>query len=135
MALSDGEGVQPRFQPTRDPIQGGQGRHKAATHLFFLPNEPNLTKFGYFATACDPDPAPSPHGLIYRTNPTAAPSVTFTRSFPRNKPNARGARPIAQLAVYAVALSRLTGIKLFDIKCAWFDEHHYCEFFLRKLFR
>jgi hypothetical protein len=50
------------------------------------------------------------------------------------KPNARGDRPIAQLAIYAVALARLASIKLFDIKCAWFDEHHYCEFFPRKLF-
>ena len=49
------------------------------------------------------------------------------------KPNARGDRPIAQLAIYAVALSRLAGIKLFDIKCAWFDESHYCEFFPRTL--
>jgi ATP-dependent exoDNAse (exonuclease V) beta subunit len=49
------------------------------------------------------------------------------------KPNARGDRPIAQLAIYAVALSRLAGIRLFDIKCAWFDEHHYCEFFPRTL--
>jgi hypothetical protein len=24
-------------------------------------------------------------------------------------------------------------LKLFDIKCAWFDEHEYCEFFLRTL--
>lgn len=50
------------------------------------------------------------------------------------KPNARHDRPVAQLAIYALAISRLTGIRLFDIKCAWFDEHHYCEFFPRKLF-
>jgi hypothetical protein len=49
------------------------------------------------------------------------------------KPNARGDRPIAQLAIYALAISKLTGIKLFDIKCAWFDDNHYCEFFPRKL--
>ena len=35
--------------------------------------------------------------------------------------------------IYALALSRLTGIKLFDIKCAWFNEHEYCEFFPRAL--
>src|SRR5262249_24451486 len=26
------------------------------------------------------------------------------------------------------------GLKLFDIKCAWFNENEYCEFFPRKLF-
>jgi ATP-dependent exoDNAse (exonuclease V) beta subunit len=49
------------------------------------------------------------------------------------KPNARTNKPIAQLTVYALALSRLTGIKLFDIKCAWFNENEYCEFFPRTL--
>jgi hypothetical protein len=32
-------------------------------------------------------------------------------------------------------LSRLTGIKLFDIKCAWFNENEYCEFFPAHFFR
>jgi hypothetical protein len=50
------------------------------------------------------------------------------------KPDARTNKPIAQLTVYALALSRLTGIKPFDIKCAWFNENEYCEFFPRKLF-
>lgn len=49
------------------------------------------------------------------------------------KPDTRTNKPIAQLAIYALALSRLTGIKLFDIKCAWFNEHEYCEFFPRAL--
>jgi DNA-directed RNA polymerase subunit RPC12/RpoP len=49
------------------------------------------------------------------------------------KPDARPNKPIAQLTIYALALSRLTGIKLFDIKCAWFNENEYCEFFPRKL--
>ena len=49
------------------------------------------------------------------------------------KPDARTNKPIAQLTIYALALSRLTGIKLFDIKCAWFNENEYCEFFPRKL--
>jgi ATP-dependent exoDNAse (exonuclease V) beta subunit len=47
------------------------------------------------------------------------------------KPDARTNKPIAQLTVYALALSRLTGIKLFNIKCAWFNENEYCEFFPR----
>jgi hypothetical protein len=49
------------------------------------------------------------------------------------KPDARTNRPIAQLTIYALAISRLTGIRLFDIKCSWFNEHEYCEFFPRKL--
>ena len=49
------------------------------------------------------------------------------------KPDAGTNKPIAQLTIYALAVSRLTGIRLFDIKCAWFNEHEYCEFFPRKL--
>ena len=49
------------------------------------------------------------------------------------KPDARTNKPIAQLTIYALAISRLTGIRLFDVKCAWFNEHEYCEFFPRKL--
>jgi hypothetical protein len=46
------------------------------------------------------------------------------------KPDARTNRPIAQLAIYALALTRpVQGLKLFDIKSAWFNEHEYCEFF------
>lgn len=51
------------------------------------------------------------------------------------KPDARTNRPIAQLAFYALALTkRVPALKLFDIKCAWFNEHEYCEFFPRTLF-
>ena len=50
------------------------------------------------------------------------------------KPDARTNKPIAQLAIYALALTRLVpGLKLFDIKCAWFNEEEYCEFFPRLL--
>ncbi len=50
------------------------------------------------------------------------------------KPDARTNRPIAQLTVYALALTMLvSGLKLFDIKCAWFNEEEYCEFFPRSL--
>lgn len=49
------------------------------------------------------------------------------------KPDARSNRPIAQLTLYALALSQLVGIRLFDIKCAWFNEDEYCEFFPRKI--
>jgi ATP-dependent exoDNAse (exonuclease V) beta subunit len=51
------------------------------------------------------------------------------------RPDARTNKPIAQLAIYALALTRLVpGLKLFDIKCAWFNENEYCEFFPRTLF-
>ena len=50
------------------------------------------------------------------------------------KPDAPTNKPIAQLAIYALALTRLVpGLKLFDIKCAWFNEEEYCEFFPRLL--
>ena len=45
------------------------------------------------------------------------------------KPDASRAQPVAQLVFYALALSRLTGLRLFDFKCAWFDEKNYYEFF------
>jgi len=45
------------------------------------------------------------------------------------KPSAEKENPIAQLTIYALALSRLTGIRLYHMKCAWFDENNYFEFF------
>jgi PD-(D/E)XK nuclease superfamily len=44
------------------------------------------------------------------------------------KPGAIHERPIAQLMVYALALSRRTGLRLYDFVCAWFDDRHYFEF-------
>ena len=45
------------------------------------------------------------------------------------KPNADKEKPIEQLTWYALSLSRLTGLRLFEFKCAWFDEHGYYEFY------
>lgn len=45
------------------------------------------------------------------------------------KPNADKEKPIEQLTWYALALSRLTGLRLFEFKCAWFDEKTYYEFY------
>jgi len=45
------------------------------------------------------------------------------------KPNAQKERPIEQLTLYAMALSRLTGLRMFEFKCAWFDERDYFEFY------
>lgn len=49
------------------------------------------------------------------------------------KPDARHEKPIAQLMVYALALSRRTGLSLFDFVCAWFDEDGYFEFYPRQV--
>lgn len=45
------------------------------------------------------------------------------------KPKAAKEKPIEQLTMYALALSRLTGLRVYDFKCAWFDEKDYFEFF------
>ena len=45
------------------------------------------------------------------------------------KPHAAKEKPIEQLTLYALALSRLTGLRVFHFKCAWFDENDYFEFF------
>ena len=50
------------------------------------------------------------------------------------KPDARTNKPIAQLTIYALALTRLIpSLRLFDIKCAWFNENCYNEFFPQRL--
>jgi len=49
------------------------------------------------------------------------------------KPNATTNKPFAQLTIYALALSHMTGIAIFYFKCAWFNEHQYCEFFPRTI--
>ena len=45
------------------------------------------------------------------------------------KPSAAKEKPISQLTLYALALSRLTGIRLYHMRCAWFDDKTYYEFF------
>lgn len=48
------------------------------------------------------------------------------------KPDARTNKPFAQLTIYALALTKLIPrLRLFDIKCAWFNEEQYCEFYPR----
>ncbi len=47
---------------------------------------------------------------------------------PQNKEKRR-IKPVTQLTLYALMLSRLSGIRLYDFKCAWFDEEAYFEFF------
>lgn len=45
------------------------------------------------------------------------------------KPNAKKVKPIEQLTIYALALSRLSGLPLYNFKCAWFDDSNYFEFY------
>ena len=45
------------------------------------------------------------------------------------KPHAAKEKPIEQLTWYALALSRLTGLRLYEFKCGWFDEKDYFEFY------
>lgn len=45
------------------------------------------------------------------------------------KPGAKKDKPIAQLTIYALALARLTGLRLYDFTCAWFDDKDYYEFY------
>lgn len=45
------------------------------------------------------------------------------------KPHADKEHPIEQLTWYALALSRLTGIRLYEFVCGWFDDAHYYEFY------
>jgi hypothetical protein len=50
------------------------------------------------------------------------------------KPDARTNKPTARLTVYALALTRLVqGLRLFDIKCGWFNKNCYNEFYPRLL--
>jgi hypothetical protein len=59
----------------------------------------------------------------------------FKKALAHYKPDARTNKPVAQLAIYALALTRrVPGLRLFDIKCAWFNEEEYCEFYPRTLF-
>lgn len=45
------------------------------------------------------------------------------------KPGAKKDKPVAQLTIYALALARLTGLRLYDFTCAWFDDQDYYEFY------
>lgn len=45
------------------------------------------------------------------------------------KPGAESEKPITQLMIYALALSRHLCLPLADFLCAWFDDRHYWEFY------
>lgn len=39
-------------------------------------------------------------------------------------------KPFARLTIYVLALTRVVpGLRLCDIKCGWFNEGQYCEFY------
>jgi hypothetical protein len=47
-----------------------------------------------------------------------------------DKPDAaKETHAVTQLTIYAIALSRRTGIPVKAFKCAWFDDRDYYEFF------
>jgi len=48
---------------------------------------------------------------------------------PQGTKGKEGSKAFVQLTLYALMLSRLTGLRLYDFKCAWFDENSYFEFF------
>jgi hypothetical protein len=65
--------------------------------------------------------------------PTAVAAVTAVAAIAAT-PIGRRAALATRFAVYALALTRLVpGLRLFDIKCAWFNEACYNEFFPRLL--
>jgi len=45
------------------------------------------------------------------------------------KANAKKVKPVEQLMIYALALSRLTTLRLYHFKCVWFDDEDYFEFY------
>lgn len=45
------------------------------------------------------------------------------------KPGAESEKPITQLMIYALALSRRLRLPLAEFLCAWFDDRHYWEFY------
>ena len=45
------------------------------------------------------------------------------------KPDAAHVKPIGQLMVYALALARRTGLRLYHFRCSWFDDRDYFEFY------
>jgi hypothetical protein len=51
------------------------------------------------------------------------------------KPDAKRVKPIEQLMIYALALARLTGLRVYDFRCAWFDDQHYYEFYALHIVR
>ena len=119
-------------------------RHESLQH-FMLANDSVTVavEIPIWLTAADIDALEVEHGLQLLSEAGSPRVLTGHIDFlqVRNgavhildyKPDARTNKPIAQLTLYALALTRLAGLRLFDIKCAWFNEEQYCEFFPRSL--
>jgi ATP-dependent exoDNAse (exonuclease V) beta subunit len=45
------------------------------------------------------------------------------------KPNAAKEKPVEQLTWYALAMARLTGLRMYDFTCSWFDEKDFFQFY------
>ena len=45
------------------------------------------------------------------------------------KPGAAREKPVEQLTWYALAMARLTGLRMYDFTCAWFDEKDFYQFY------
>ncbi len=45
------------------------------------------------------------------------------------KPDAKRIKPVEQLMIYALALSRRSQLLLYHFRCAWFDDRNYYEFY------
>jgi len=118
-------------------------RHEALQHFMLANDSTTLaTEVPIWLAPADIAVLEQEHGISLLPPGSSAESITGHIDFLqiRNgavhildyKPGARADHPIAQLMIYALALTRLVpGLKLFDIKCAWFDQEEYCEFFPR----
>ncbi len=45
------------------------------------------------------------------------------------KPGAEKVKAVNQLTIYTLALASRTKLAVKDLKCAWFDDKHYFEFY------
>ena len=118
-------------------------RHEALQHFMLANDSTTLAiEVPIWLAPADIGVLEQEHGISLLPPDSSAESITGHMDFlqVRNgavhildyKPDARTNRPIAQLMIYALALTRLVpGLRPFDIKCAWFNEEEYCEFFPR----
>jgi len=128
------------------PAVGDNYKRHETLQRFMLAND-SVTlavEVPIWLTVADSAALEEQHGIRLAEDRSASPVITGHIDFiqVRNgaihlldyKPGARNERPFAQLTIYALALTRLVpGLRLFDTKCGWFDQHEYSEFFPRTL--
>ena len=127
------------------PTVGDNRLRHEALQRFMLANDSTTlaVEIPIWLTPVDIAALEAAHGVVLLPEGSGAGNITGHIDFlqVRNgavhildyKPGARADKPVAQLMIYALALTRLAGLRLFDIKCAWFDQDEYCEFFPRTL--